>query len=99
MSRSFTIESVYRNNTKLNYNGGRYISSTPGSAAKKAFTHVYNSINENGRMSLILTMKETTQGSDKKMYKYKITRIKETTEIERDGVLIKYNFTTKIKAI
>lgn len=99
MSRSFTIESVYKNKTKLNYSGGRYISASPSSAAKKAFTNIYNSLNTNGKMSLIITIRETTQDSNKKLYKYKVSRVKEIKTIERDGVNITYNFSTKVKSM
>jgi hypothetical protein len=100
MSRSFTIESIQRSNgTKVNYDGGRFLSETPSGAAQKAFTKAYHHLKASGPMSLKITMRETTQNSLHKEFKYRVTRKSEKTQVERDGIIVTYNFTTKIKSI
>jgi hypothetical protein len=100
MSRSFTIESIYKTRGgKVNYTDGRFISETPAGAAKKAFSKAYHSINATGPLSLKIKLRETTQGSAHKMYEYRVTRKSEKVQVERNGELITYNFTTKIKSI
>ena len=58
-----------------------------------------SALNAKGPMSLKIQIRETTQGSAHKTYDYRITRKAEKVEIERDGEVIVYNFTTKIKSI
>lgn len=100
MSRSFTIEKIQKiQGGTLKYSGGRFISETPSGAAKKAFTKAYHSINATGPLSLKIQIRETTQGSLHKVYKYKVTRKSELNTIERNNEIITYNFITKIKSI
>lgn len=100
MSRSFTIESISRTRGgRVNYTGGRFISETPAGAAKKAFSKAYHSINATGPLSLKIKIRETTQGSLHKIFEYRVTRKAEKMQVERDGEIITYNFTTKIKSI
>ena len=98
--RSFTIESVHRmNGSKVNYKDGRFISDIPSAAAKKVFTKVYHHINKTGPLSLKIKIRETTQGSLHKIYEYRVSRISNKIEVERDGKIITYHFTTKTKSI
>lgn len=100
MARSFTIESI--NKTKggrVNYTGGRFLSDTPAASAKKAFSKAYHHLNAKGPLSLKIKIRETTQGSDHKIFEYRVTRKTERVEVERGGETIVYGFTTKIKAI
>lgn len=98
--RSFTIESIKKTNGgRVNYKDGRFVSETPVAAAKKAFTKAYHHLRKKGALSLIITMRETTQGSHKKEYKYRVKRVAEKTEVERDGETIVYSFITKAKAM
>jgi hypothetical protein len=100
MSRSFTIENINRiDGRRINYNGGRFLSDTPSGAAKKAFSKAYHFINETGPLSLKIKIRETTQGSVRKTYEYRITRKVEKNTIERNGEMITYKFTTKVKSI
>ena len=100
MSRSFTIESIKKmQGGTLRYSGGRFISNTPAGAAKKAFTKAYHSINATGPLSLKIQIRETTQGSLHKVYKYKVARKSELNTIERNNEIITYNFITKVKSI
>ena len=96
--RSFTIVSIQDKNTKLQYKDGRFISNTPSEAAKKMFTKAHNSTTKKVN-SLIVTLRETTQGSAKKEYKYRVTRKSEKIEVERAGEIITYNFVTKVKSM
>mgnify|MGYP002478428237 CR=1 FL=1 len=96
--RSFTIQEV-RDSTgkKLRYDGGRFISNTPSSAAKKAFSS-YNKHKDNKR-SLNINIKETTQGSSHKNYTYKVKKQKSNAERELpNGQIIKYKYVTKVKS-
>lgn len=98
--RSFTIDSIQKyGGGRINYTGGRFISETPSGAARKAFTKAYHYTRGKGPMSCKVTIHETTQGSNKKEYIYKITKKSEKVEVERKGEIITYNFTTKVKSL
>jgi hypothetical protein len=98
--RSFTIESVQKTGGgSVRYTEGRFMSETPSGACQKAFTKVYHHLKAKGPLSLKITMRETTQGSAKKEYNYRVTRKSHTTEVERNGEIIVYHFITKIKSI
>jgi hypothetical protein len=99
MNRSFTIETVYRNGSRLRFDGGRFLSSTPSSAARKAFSQAYRYLNAKGRLSLVLHIKETTRNSSGKVFKYRVTKVAEHKEVERDGNTIVYHYTTKVKSL
>ena len=100
MMRSFTIESIQKYKSgKVNYTGGRFISETPSAAAKKAFTKAYHHLHSKGPLSLKVCVRETTRGSVKKEYTYRVTKKSEKVEVERNGEIIIYNFTTKIKSL
>ena len=97
--RSFTVESFYKAGSKLKTNGGRYISSTPASAAKKAFSQYYRTHKKAGRLSLEVHVRETTNGSAHKTFKYQVSKVSEHHEIERGGETIVYNYITKVRAL
>lgn len=99
ISRTFTIDAVYRKDSKIRHTGGRFVSSNPASAAKKAFSQIYHSLNLKGKVSLTIHIRETTRGSAHKIYKYKISKTNENKQVERDGQTIYYKFVTKIKSI
>ena len=101
MSRSFTITYVFDVSGKINrkITGGRYLSSTPSSAAKKAGQKICQISNVKGLCSFILYLKETTQGSAKKIYKYRIKRVKCNKSVIRDGVEINYHHQFIVKSI
>ena len=97
--RSFTIQEV-RDSTgkKLRYDGGRFISNTPSSAAKKAFSS-YIKKNDN-KKSLTINIKETTQGSLHKNYTYKVIKQKVNEERELpNGQIIQYKYKTNIRSM
>lgn len=100
MPRSFTIEKVEKiGGGRINYTGGRYLSDSPSQSVKKMFTKIYHHIGKKGPLSLKITIYETTQNSLHKTYTYIVKKIKDITTIERDGVEITFNFSTKVKAL
>ena len=74
--RSFTVVAMAKSGKKLSVSGGRYISKNPYSAAKKAFSQYYREHQTSGRFSLEVHLKETTQNSSHKIFKYSIVSIK-----------------------
>jgi len=76
--------------------GGRYVASSPISAAKKAGRQHMGT----GR-SIVIHLRETTAGSAHHEYKYRVKRSKMRVPkiVERDGVEIVYKYTTVAKAI
>jgi hypothetical protein len=97
--RSFTVDAFYKSGSKLKTNGGRYISTTPASAAKKAFSQYYRNHKKAGRFSLEVHIRETTSGSAHKIFKYRVSKVSEYNEIQRAKETIVYSYTTKIKAL
>ena len=96
MSRTFTIHNV----TKIDGcptkkpRHSRYFNEDPMSAAKKAHTVLCNRKRIHGSCTLIMTMRETTSGSAKKLFTYKVTRSKLSEPVELDnGVVFKYETT------
>jgi hypothetical protein len=81
---------------------GRYKGKTPAQAASKAFTQMIKrkqdgGANINGSYTGNVTVRETTQGSDKKTYSYKATRsINKNANMEggsEDSIQYKYKNT------
>ena len=97
--RSFTVEAIYKAGKKSRISGGRYISETPSGAAKKAFSQAYRHMNSKGRLTLEVHVRETTQGSAHKTFKYKVAKKNESTEVEINGETIVFKYQTKTKAI
>jgi hypothetical protein len=98
MSRSFTIESIHTTNGKLvRFTGGRFVSATPASAARKIFSRVYRESKGRGPMTLKVAVRETTRSNEGKVFTYNVMRVAQKRQVERDGQLITYNFTTKVK--
>jgi hypothetical protein len=99
MQRSFTVDSVNRLGKKLRFSGGRYLSESPISAAKKAFSQVCQVKGIKGPCTMKIHIHETTAGSDKKVYAYKVSRISDRREVQRGNELIVYRYTIKVKSI
>jgi len=99
MSRSFTVEAIYKSGKKSRISGGRYISETPSSAAQKAFSQAYRSMRGKDKVKLEIHIRETTSGSAHKTYKYRVSRKATSKDIERGGETIHYSYYTKVKAI
>lgn len=99
--RSFKIVSVKNSNggnKKFNPDS-RFESANPIGAVKKALTKICQLTNVRGRCSFIITIKETTQGSNKKEFRYKAKRVKiDTQVVERGGVLVEYNYKSVVES-
>lgn len=79
--RSFKVISVHKNDgSTIPFKPGRYISSTPMGAAKKAFTKLCNS---RSKKILRITIQESTSQSNGKQFSYQIQRTKLKTPIVR----------------
>ncbi len=76
---------------------GRYLSKSPASAARKAGNRI---LKQKGQMSTHVHIKETTQGSLKKSYKYLIRRVKLTKQkkVQLNGKTVSYKYKTIVKA-
>ena len=75
--RSFTIVNIAKHGgCKTKFHAGRYLSRTPAAAARKAFNAHCRTKRIRGVCTLVVTMKETTKDSKKKMYSYKLNRRK-----------------------
>ena len=73
-NRSFKVLSAQKTDgIGINSKNGRYISSTPMAAAKKAFTKMCNS---RSRKELTITIQETTAQSARKSFMYHLSRVK-----------------------
>jgi hypothetical protein len=74
------VEALNRDGCATKFNvDARYKSDKTGSpmpAARKAFSQLCRVKNIRGRCAFYLTIQETTQGSDKKQYTYKLIRVK-----------------------
>lgn len=100
--RSFTIKKVSTTSGHVKGKenlGGRYISKTSSGAARKAATQICRASNIKGRCVLTVTIKETTKGSKKKEYTYKVKRIYDPTTVMRDGEEITYKYRTEVEAV
>ncbi len=74
MKRSFTIIDFPKKGSEY----GRYLANTPQRAASKAFTQlarIINLKNENNKNHMVFSIRETSQGSDNKIYTYIGTRV------------------------
>jgi hypothetical protein len=92
-NNTYTIEK-----SESGFTGGRYNSKTPGGAAKKAATRLFKNTN---KKILNLTIRQTTQGSNKKLYKYEAKRIKldKPIIIIIKGKEVKYKYKTIVKSL
>jgi hypothetical protein len=50
-------------------------------------------------LSLEIHIKETTQNSSDKVFKYKVSKVKDPRDISRGKQIIHYEYTTKVKAL
>lgn len=97
--RSFTVVAIKKLGRSVKTDGGRYISKTPSSAARKAFSQYYRQHKKSGQFSLEIHIKETTQNSSGKTFKYRVSKIKDPKDISRGKEIIHYEYTTKVKAL
>ena len=75
--RSFTVERVGKHGScRTKGQGGRFINKTPAGAARKAFSEFCRTKRVKGVCTLLVTMRETTNGARGKLYTYKLNRMK-----------------------
>ena len=84
-----------------NDDGGRFESKDPAGAARKAFNQACRDKNIKGQCTLVVKLQETTAGSRKKVYTYKLKRIKLKKPIimVRGGVEYPIEYDTKIESL
>lgn len=99
--RSFTIKNISSNKKIKSKLNGRYISKSPINAAKKALNHECRESKIKGVCTFNITIKETTEGSKKNEYTYKVKRskLKKPLKINKGGVDIIINYKTNAKMI
>ena len=93
MTNTYTVEK-----SETGFTGGRYKSKSPAGAAKKAASRIFKTTN---KKTITLTIRETTQGSNKKLHKYEAKHIKlpKPIIIKIKGVEIKYEYKTEVKSL
>ena len=106
--RSFTLVEIRKSaQTKrgtakrTSGHGGRYVSSTPSGAARKACSAACRSKAIRGQCTMTVTIKETTRGTDGKTFKYQLKRVKRDKPlvVSRGGVDFKIDYETKIVSL
>ena len=101
--RSFTVVGVGKHGScKTKGLGGRFVNRKPAEAARKAFNELCRLKNVKGQCTLIVTIRETTQGSANKEFTYKLKREKLNKPVVRlegtnNEYVIKYQ--TVVKAV
>lgn len=93
--RTFTIHAVLKSNgcpTKFQNKDytGVYKSNSPSGAASKALTQLCRVKAIKGQCSMVISIRETTRGSKKKVFVYKANRVKLDKPIELAGRKIEY---------
>ena len=100
--RSFTvIDARHVDSCKTKFlvrgDSGRYLNRNPASAAKKAFRQLCGLKKIRGQCAMLISMRETTQNSNDRVFTYKLNRKKLSEAIVVGG--IKREYETKIKSI
>jgi len=99
--RSFTIVKINSSDRRVKSKsvGGRFQSSSPASAAKKAGSSVCRLNNINSYIKFKIAIRETTQGSSHKIFAYNFARVRNPITVMRSGKKITYEFETKVKSL
>lgn len=103
--RSFCLISVHSSKGSLMYNSpnghGRYISSTPAGAARKAANRFCNA--RSGKLraacSLVVVVRECTAGSHKKEFAYKYSRKAMKAEVRHGDTQVVHRYKSSVKAV
>ena len=97
--RFFTVVQAKKSNGCLTkHKEGRYKGRAPVDAAKKAFNELCRVKKIRGVCTMVITVRETTQGSDKKLFTYKLMRHKLKEPIVLQGASGEYKIEYKISA-
>jgi len=99
--RSFTIVKINSSDRRVKSNsvGGRFQSTDPASAAKKAGSSICRQNNINSAIKFKVAIRETTQGSAHKIFVYSFSRFYNPRIVMRSGKQIAYEFETKVKSL
>ena len=99
--RTFEVTNALKDKCPTKFKPGRYTSVHPVGAAKKAFSGLCNRKRIKGQCTLIITVRETTAGSNKKEFTYKLKRekLKEPLMGMRNGVEVAYLYKTRAKSM
>ena len=104
--RSFTIHNAAHVDgcpTKFSHKDytGRYNAHTPDRAARKVLSNLCRLKRIRGQCTLYIELRETTQGSDHKVYAYKAKRIRlaKPQEIKRDDKTVLVYYRPVVKAV
>jgi spore coat protein U-like protein len=97
--RTFTVDS-----SNVEEKGGRYTSKNPLSAAKKAASQLFKKAaktKHKTKKQLKFDLRETTNGTDKKIMKYVAKRVKlaQPKVVEIMGSKITYNYKIVVRAV
>lgn len=99
-SKTYTIHT-----SCINVTGGRFKSSSPSAAAKKAATSLFRRASKMQKYKsykkITFCLRESTSGSEKKMFEYSATRVKLVKPIVRviNGVEIVNKFKVTVNAV
>ena len=107
MSRSFEVIKV---NSKSPSKTGRYLSSAPSSAVRKAFNELMrgkkskskSKSKAKSKTKMVITIRETTLGSAKKEYTYKVSRVvlkEPRVVVLKNGDEIVYRYDTIVESL
>lgn len=98
--RTFKVAS-----SNVDVTGGRYKSFSPDAAAKKAGTKLFKKVEKStkhkAKKEIVFTIQETTNGNEKKSFKYSAKRVKlaKPKTIFINGTQIVYKYKTMVKAL
>lgn len=98
--RSFTVVDAGKHGgCKTKFRGGLYKSRNPAAAAKKAFKELCRVKRIRGVCTLIITLRETTQDSTKKVFSYRLRRHKlkvpKVIKLGNSEIVYEYESTAK----
>lgn len=102
MERTFSIVSVSTTSGRIKGEdnlSGRYTGKSPVSAAKKVVTKVCSKSKIKGQCTLVVRIREITQGRLAKEYAYKIKRVKNPVTVTKDGRDITFKYTLTAKSL
>ena len=99
--KNYTVEKYIIKNKEEKL-GGLYKSTRPSNAVKKAFNQICRMKKLKGKCNFIIVIRETTRGSKKKMFQYKVQRkvLEKPKKIKKGDqeIVIKYDVkVTKMK--
>ena len=79
------------------HSDSEFISATPSGAARKTFRHSMKKMKKSQRRRSSV-IRVARKGEDK-VFSYKVTQVRSPQLVERNGELIHYEYTTKVKSL